>query len=654
MVRELICILALSGAILSSADASAGAVPRPWTPVKADDSRVSVWGRDYSFSSNGMPVSVRALGRELLAGPMRIVCRTDGGDAVTWKKGGCWLQEADTESATHCLWQESDVIALNGVVRTEFDGMSKVTLTAMTAPSAKGKKCSSVWLEIPMRPEIAKLYVFSPASWEKLNNVGGVKGPMSWPFRCAVWLGDEKAGLCWFCESDEKLAQVTNVVEVLPGTKETVFRVRLAEEAFISPRTWVFGLQATPVKPWSGLRAKNRVMHSPRMGIGITIKRPERWWTAQRAFPNGNMESLMDAAKANGVSTVAFHEDWIPIQNNPACRGDFKAIVDACHARGLKALVYQGYELSPIDPLWGDLHEKCLGVEESGRYVGYWYRQPAQRDYRVCYANEFAGKWLERAKAAYVKLGLDGFYLDGTIMPRACANGKHGCGWRDAKGKLHATYPFFAVRKMMRELYEFVDARGGTIDAHQSGYICPATLAFVHSYWDGEQLACSKQDIKRALNLEAFRAEFMGVNHGVPCEFLCYEVPGKWSYDDAMALTLLHNVLVRPCGFGSEARLKPYWDKLDAFGAADAEWIPYWENPLQTSPASVKASIYRRNGKHLAVVSNISPDASVMAEVKLPAGVRKVVDLSSGRDLPVRDGKVLVELAPFRLKMLEF
>ena len=95
-----------------------------------------------------------------------------------------------------------------------------------------------------------------------------------------------------------------------------------------------------------------------------------------------------------------------------------------------------------------------------------------------------------------------------TIMPRACANERHGCGWRDADGKLHETYPFFAVRKMMRELYEFVEARGGRIDAHQSGYVCPATLAFAHSYWDGEQLAVSSQNIKQSLNLDAFRAEY--------------------------------------------------------------------------------------------------------------------------------------------------
>jgi len=612
------------------------AVPRPWTPIQATDDKVSVWGRDYAFASNALPVGVTACGRSLLASPMRIVCDDAKGKPVVWKTGGSWLQERDEESATFCAWQESDAVAADVTARVEFDGMVKVSLALVPGPKGNSSSVRRAWLEIPLRPELARLYVMSPASWSQLDNVGGVKGPLAWPFRCAAWLGDERAGICWFCESDENLPQTDKVVEIVPGERETVLRVRLADDACQMPQTWVFGLQATPVKPWDANRNADHFLHSPKMGVGITITRPEVWWTAQRAFPDGHMEDALDAAKERGVKTVAFHEDWIPVQNNPTPRPDFKAIVDACHDRGLKVIVYQGFEMSPLDPLWGELQSTCLSKDANGRPTSHWFREPGQRDYRVCYASSFAKPWLARVKATYDRFGLDGLYLDGTIMPRRCANERHGCGWRDDKGRLHGTYPFFAVRRMMRELYEFVDSRGGTIDAHQSGYVCPATLAFAHSYWDGEQLACSKQDIKRTLNLDAFRAEFMGVNHGVPCEFLAYEVPGKWSYDDALTLTLLHNVLVRPCGFGSEIRMASLWKRLDAFGITEAEWQPYWEKPLNVSPDCVKASVYRRGGKCLAVVSNISPDKAVTAEIELP------------------EGKRAVKLQPFRMEIVEF
>ena len=634
---------------------ASAAVPRPWTPVKVDGETVSVWGRDYAFASNALPVSVKTQGRELLAGPMRIVCADEKGNEIVWAKAGSWVQEADEESATVCAWQDADGVAADVVARVEFDGMAKVSLALVPGPKEphNSMKVSKAWLEIPFAPGRATLFNYSPASWSKLENTGVVKGDLAWPFRCAVWLGDEASGLCWFTESDAAFspADPKRAIEVLPRPEGTLLRIRLSEKMLTQPTTWVFGLQATPVKPFPGRFNANHTVHAPQMGAGITIKRPEVWWTAQRAFPQGRIAETLDAAAKGGVKTVVFHEDWIPVQNNPTPRPDFKAIVDGCHARGMKVLVYQGYELSPLDPHWGDHHADWLAKTRNGTFVSYWFREPGQRDYRICYNNGAAETWLGRVKKAYDELGLDGVYLDGTIMPRACANERHGCGWRDADGKLHETYPFFAVRKMMRELYEFVEARGGRIDAHQSGYVCPATLAFAHSYWDGEQLAVSSQNIKQSLNLDAFRAEFMGRNHGVPCEFLAYEKPG-WSYNDALAITLLHDVMVRPCGFASVPRLAPLWKALDDFGFADADWTPYWKNPVAVSPASVKASVYRRKGATLVVASNVSQDDVAAAEIVLPAGAKQAVDALSGRALEVRDGKVAVAIPSFRYVLI--
>ena len=645
-------VLALAACV---AGIASGAVPAPWTPVTAKDGTVSTWGRTFVFASNALPVRVTSAGRDLLAGPMRIVCADGKGEEIVWKKGGSWVQEATDEAVVVCAWQEADILTADVTARIEFDGMAKISLALVPGPKGNRKDFSRAWLEIPLVPARATLFNYSPASWSKLVNTGAVKDALAWPFRCAVWLGDEDVGLCWFCESDEAFspADPARTIEVLPGTDATILRIRLAETAPALPSTWTFGLQATPVKPFPKRFNANHTVHAPQMGAGITIKRPEVWWTAQRAFPEGKIEETLDAVAKAGTKTVVFHEDWIPVQNNPTPRADFKAIVDACHARGMKVLVYQGYELSPLDPLWGDHHADWLAKNAAGQFSSYWFREPGQRDYRICYRNAFADLWLARVKKAYDELGLDGVYLDGTIMPRACANERHGCGWRDAEGKLHVTYPFFAVRKMMRELYEFVEARGGRIDAHQSGYVCPATLAFAHSYWDGEQIAVggNRKDIRKELNIDAFRAEFMGRNHGVPCEFLAYEKPG-WCYDDALAITLLHDVMVRPCGFVAVPRLAALWKALDDFGAADAEWIPYWKKPIAVSPASVKASVYRRGGESLIVVSNVSAEETVTAEVTLPVGAARATDALTGKALPVSGGKVRVDLLPFRYILL--
>lgn len=614
-------------ALMMAVSAVLAAVPSPWSTPVDRDGVVSVWGRDYAFASNALPVSVSALGAELLAGPIRVSCADADGKAIVWTKAGSFVQERDGESVTVCGWQEAEVAAVDAVSRIEFDGMVKVSLAFVSGPASNTGSISRAWLEIPFRREVATLFHYSPSYWGNVANVGAVKGRAAWPFRPSVWLGNERTGLCWFCESDEKFlpAEADRVIEVVPDGEVTLLRIRLADRAFETPRTFVFGLEATPVKPFPKGFSSAHTMHAPRMGVGVSgVKRPETWWTAQRAFPDGRIEESLDTAERAGVKTICFHEDWVPVQNNPTPRADFKAIVDGCHRRGMKVLVYQGYEISPLDPKWGEFCDDGLVHWPDGKPGSGWFREPGQRDYVICYKSGFAADWLRRVKRAYEELGLDGVYLDGTVIVRGCTNSRHGCGWTDAGGVRHETYPIFAVRRMMRELYEFVEARGGRIDAHQSGYVCPATLGFAHSYWDGEQLAAGQESVKDLLDLDAFRAEFMGVNHGVPAEFLCYEKP-DWTYENALAISLLHNVLVRPCFFTALPHLEPVWKTLDGFGAAEAEFVPYWENPLKISPACVKASAWRRpDGKTLYVVSNLSPRQAVEATVDLPGGRRTI------------------------------
>ena len=110
--------------------------------------------------------------------------------------------------------------------------------------------------------------------------------------------------------------------------------------------------------------------------------------------------------------------------------------------------------------------------------------------------------------------------------------------------------------------------------------------------------------------------------------------------------------MVRPCGFVAVPRLAPLWKALDDFGAAEAEWTPYWKSPIAVQPTSVKASVYQRGGESLIVASNVSPEEAVTAEVTLPSGAARATDALSGNELPVSGGKVRVDLPPFRYILL--
>ena len=111
--KNIFCALAA----LAAAGCLSAAVPAPWTPVEATDGTVRVWGREYAFTSNALPVSLKTQGRELLAGPIRVICAdTDGAEAI-WRRGGSWVQEQDGASATVCAWQEATNVAADVTAR---------------------------------------------------------------------------------------------------------------------------------------------------------------------------------------------------------------------------------------------------------------------------------------------------------------------------------------------------------------------------------------------------------------------------------------------------------------------------------------------------------------------------------------------------------
>ena len=242
-------------------------VPEPWTPVCAAQGRVSVWGREYLFGQGALPTGVVSQGRDLLAGPMRLVCRDASGADFVWTRLGHLVLDQSDEYADICAWQGNSNVVADVSAHIEFDGFMKLSVALVPGP-ARGKAPASVWLEIPFKPDVAKLYQYNPMlRWGEFDNAGGIHGRMELPFVSTFWIGDDEAGISWFCENEAPLEveDRKRVVEVEPGEKETVFRVRLADRPVAMPYAWTFGIEATPVKPWRENVLENRVVHA--MGI---------------------------------------------------------------------------------------------------------------------------------------------------------------------------------------------------------------------------------------------------------------------------------------------------------------------------------------------------------------------------------------------------
>ncbi len=646
----------------------------PWTPVTVEENgagvEVGVWGRSHKFANATLPTSIVTAGEEILAAPIRLVGRV-GGKSIEWKRGGNLVFSAEPAEAIVSGWQAGDELIVNTTTRIEMDGMMRVD--AVFLPQYKTTpKLEQLWLEVPLRRERTSLVHYFPGGWGSAKNSGGLpETGLVLPFRPFVWLGNEASGLGWFAESDKGWQPGTadSAIEVTVEEDVVTLRMHLADSALVLPATFTFGFQATPVKPWPKDFHQWRIWHVPQLGVGSTLPVPKEWWLCHRAFPDRNPEATLDRAAKLGVKTAVFHEDWAPIQNYPMTtpEAEFKAIVDACHQRGMKVLVYHGYELSPLAPEWAELSDDVLVKNTAGQITPGWYRHPEQRDFKVCYNSIWADRLADGIEQARKRYGYDGLYLDGTIEPWACCNERHGCGYRAADGSLRPTYPIFGVRRLMQRLYGEFHPQGGLISAHQSTCCVTPTLALADSYWDGEQFAGGELagDPLKSLPLDAFRAEFMGRNFGVPCEFLAYERPPQWTYDHALAFSLLHDVRVRPCGLAALEKMAPIWDVMTRFEVDQAEWHPYWEREPLTAvqPESVHVSLYchpagnGKAGRALLVVSNLSAEKGVAAEVKLDfAGIgvtpKGAKDALSAEELGYSDGRLTVPLEPMRMRLV--
>jgi hypothetical protein len=216
---------------------------------------------------------------------------------------------------------------------------------------------------------------------------------------------------------------------------------------------------------------------------------------------------------------------------------------------------------------------------------------------------------------------------------------------------------------MMRRIYTIVKHRNpqGQVNVHQSTCMTIPTLAFATSYWDGEQL----QSVKRSgsplsvLPLDAFCAEFMGHNWGVPAELLWYG-GGPFLRGEAVGLGLLHDIPTRPGGMDDVEVSSRLWRTRDAFGCHAAVWIPYWESGKWTrvTPPGVKVSLHNRPGKGvLAAIVNTAGE-KCRAEVALdlaalgqPAGLA-AIDVLSDRPVAQADGKLAVPLGPMEYAVI--
>ena len=460
---------------------------------------------------------------------------------------------------------------------------------------------SRLTLDVPIKPEHAPyLHVWSGDAKQS------GKRPSSYAtaFAPVVWLGDDHRGLSFLCETDQHWspADEKKAIEIVEEDGAVVLRLNLISKP-ANGGVYVVAFHATPVKPIDKDCWDYRVTAPPNYGFDYDLlnkpiegKHAIKWMAGQ------------------GVATFV-STNWTGVMTYPwPIRREYKfrTLVRRCHASNIRVIPYLGYQINEAAPEYAALRDEVIRLPlhaNPDRYPG--MKKPQMVNI-VCLRSVWTDALVYYVDKMMREYDIDGVYLDSTNMPLACTNESHGCGYRDGQGKLRPTYPVFAVREAFRRLYNVVKQHkpDGLIDSHVYDCMNSAALSFATSYWNGEQLGEAGHEAE-GLPLDRFRAEMMGLNWGVPADFLYYKL-GEFS--SACAIALLHDVPVRADTPARKKIIGAVFKLAADFGREEARFTPYWKKPKNGLPANCYASVYShpRNGR-LMIIANLGREKVVVS-----------------------------------------
>lgn len=654
--------------------------------VKAEKNQnacvISVPNRNYTIGSNGaLFSSITVNDNEILAKPITVNIFSKGKKCVFNQSHNYIMSDGAETEKTVISTFESNTTVVNVSHRVEFDGCDDITVSVMP----RGRSVAQVFgleelktdafdvdklnIEFPIKKSVAKFYHTFPfggllGNTQELSNTSlDYAGAIpSGGFRCAfkeqVFLGGEKCGLGVFFEDNKfwKNADKTKAVEIIEEDDCFVIRLNILDSCAdiwsdkgknnmqaidLMPLRIKFGMLVTPVKPYPKREFYQRSLHLDCFKK-ILCDYDEFLSGKKNADGSVNKNELsengFDRLKRLGVEVLYIHEKWNDIQNSPFLTEDtsrrIKFIISECHKRNIKVIPYFGYEISTLSPVWSKYGDEV--VREAGKFsFGYWYRFPYQRDLPVCMKSRWNDILYDGITKLYDEYGFDGLYFDTLAAPKECCNRRHGCGYLDSDGNVNMTYPVWEIRSFMKKMYAFVKSRNGTMNVHSYGAFNLAALYFCDSLWEGEtfQSLLLRGELSK-MPETLLRAQFTGVDTGIPVYSLCYSNDPVWTFKNASSIALLHGSVPKPIDIGEPLEtMSKIWNALDNFPLEESVWKPYYEatDKITANDSEIKITAWESTDKILAVCA--STYSSYKKDVKITCAYENIQNALTGETI---------------------
>lgn len=636
----------------------------PYKPIKLsrDKRSISTWGHKFVLNEYGLPQEIKFGNKPIMAAPIDLKAKIAGRN-VSWRRGGCSIEEA---TQGHVEWHgraESGALTLLVHGMIEYDGCAVIGLAL---EAAKTRRTGDLRFTISWRKEHAQLaagmgYRGGRREGDRVWRKSPKRG-----FPAAIWLGSVKAGLGWkACETTEtrKCEYITGGSYVSDETaawedasRPDAARVRERGDAVVlelnlgahkiapgKPWRMQFALRPTPVKPPDARHWQFRYFHK---GGGF--------WPGDHDTPQSYLKDnckRLDELKALGVTRLNLHDWWGPAFNYPRQwdgPDNLSRLTEEAHKRGIFVKAYNsGRELSTLAPeFWGLVHE---GTQHHFR--GSYDSNPRLRFQDAWRENHLPDGLPHGWPRLHTDLGnehsvpvsnatrMGNFYLE-SMRYMTKRFGADGAYWDGADGET------LGHREMAKRLWTIFKETNpnAVIDVHHGNTLLTSPIAdtmlcfpFIDSLWHGEGYPYKE------FGPWEWLVEISGIPFGVPSETL--------SGEECLSRAMLFGIWVRAgWGAGTEKQSK-LWAFFDKFRIEEAAMLGFWEGnngvTIDRPETYTTAFCHPGNGVLLVIASWHLPIAGWMEQefdvsialdrtmLRLPDGNLQVTDIMTDQSLDI-------------------
>jgi hypothetical protein len=616
--------------LVSSVDA--GAVPRPFEPLRVDEQagavEVALWGRSYRFGAGPLPSEVRSQGVLLFSERPRFRSALAGSERdVVWQPAT--LIEASPEVVRLRSVGTLPGVRVQAETRVEYDGMIAVDLALQAEQPTRLERLQ---YEVALPSSALRFFAWHlPYDYEVANvdkrrllkSAGPLPDHLALPFVPTLALGDPSVGVEWWSETNAHWREGPGVrpFEVVRDGAVTRLRVTPIGAPLALERggAWrdAFAFFVFPSRPpperWRSVRFlphRRAARFDPNIGTRFVFLGTQSTFHARHdglpaSVPDSVQRSLREELEQRSVGYMPYGMLMVAPILHPRTMSEF----DAWSADGKWWRLHEGYN----NPVIRRTHAE-LGAG-------------APYTYAACAARKDYFDWmLEENVETLVTERLDALYFDHGAITRMCLRNPVLAGQPGRE-----SWEYRNVREFYKRLYERVQQQrpGALIVIHSHG-APKASGAFVDFHMIGEALNAhfggGQPSSVFFSTPSLYTPDYLALPDGYLDAQVFPRVGGvtsvipqiKWAIDPknpqrargfqrSFLALVLSNDVHAPMWASDLDTSDEVYRALDRFGDIGAAVVhPWWTNEAAIRrPGGLRVTAWVRDGRALLVLANL-------------------------------------------------